>query len=594
MDAGGGGTTEPASCNECFGGSTSQGGSCSGSVAACFNDDACGALADCINGCSTQACVQSCGDANPGGVAKYNAIFNCVCDTGCKTECKDDGKCQQAPPGEEDGCAQCQSDQCSAEISACINDPACNALNTCLGQPSCGDACVQSCADQYSSGIGKLNAAFACVEDRCATECGVETGTGGSGGSGQAGSGQAGSGTAGTGASGSGGFQPCAGLKCGDKCDACPPNADCAPTEPTYCDASGQCLVGEPKCAACKTADDCPLYDNGTSPYCVDGVCQYAPIDPCMFKQCGDTCSTCKPGMACPEVVETCNADGKCVTDIVECPGFKCQTDKECPVSDAPCEKCPDGTTACPESKCVEGKCEMTTPVCGGLECKTAQDCPQPKGPCKICPNDAQSCPTATCTKGVCGVDYLPPCAGVVSCDADDVKATQGCKDAFAYYWNGTSCQPLNGCGCEGPDCGNLSKTYDECKEKHLDCLITPVSCGPTQVKATDGCKKVLGYYWNGATCQMLNGCECVGQCDQVSPTYDECAKLHAPCTEPGPACAPQDIKGEGMCKKQLGFAWNGQYCDSITGCSCVGNDCAAMFTSEDSCKKKYGSCGAL
>ena len=34
--------------------------------------------------------------------------------------------------------------------------------------------------------------------------------------------------------------------------------------------------------------------------------------------------------------------------------------------------------------------------------------------------------------------------------------------------------------------------------------------------------------------------------------------------------CSAQDIKGKGPCAQVLGFAWDGNKCGSVSGCSCV------------------------
>ena len=91
----------PVDCDGCFEASTTGNGSCTGAVNACFNNATCSALVQCINGCTTQTCVNNCAQMHSGGVDLYNAIFECVCDVGCATECMDAPMCQGgggAPP----------------------------------------------------------------------------------------------------------------------------------------------------------------------------------------------------------------------------------------------------------------------------------------------------------------------------------------------------------------------------------------------------------------------------------------------------------------------------------------------------------------
>ena len=361
-----------------------------------------------------------------------------------------------------------------------------------------------------------------------------------------AGTGQAGTGTAGTspaaGSAGVGGYNPCAGLTCGTQCDPCPPNADCAPSDPFYCDAQGKCNATFPVCevTSCKADKDCPQYDNGTQGYCVNNQCVYVPLNPCQGKPCGAICTTCPPGQACPPVVEQCNAQGKCTTDAAVCdePPTMCQTDKDCPVDDG-CFLCNDGTLACPTATCAQGICVNKAGVCPA-ECTQPSDCPQPKGPCKVCPNDQQSCPTATCTNGQCNVEYLPACGGVSgACDPVKVTGTGNCKkpELLGYYWDGDSCEALTACQCAG-DCGQLTATAKECVSAHMGCTPVPAVCAAQQAEGTGMCKKLIGYKWNGSTCdETVVGCECVGKdCNSLYGSPGGCSQAHAVCT--ADACA--------------------------------------------------------
>jgi hypothetical protein len=86
-------------------------------------------------------------------------------------------------------------------------------------------------------------------------------------------------------------YVPCAGKKCGDSCQACPPNQPgCYETqELKYCDTSGSCVGFPPVCEA--------------------------PYVPCAGKKCGDSCQVCPPNQpGCYETQELkyCNASGTC------------------------------------------------------------------------------------------------------------------------------------------------------------------------------------------------------------------------------------------------------------------------------------------
>lgn len=197
----GGGGMSGQTCDQCFQAATSQGGSCSGAVDDCLNDQQCLGFVQCINDCQTQACVDQCGTDYPNGVDGYLAILACVCDTGCTTECADEPFCQGGG-NQECGftsdvpeCATCFEASCCAQGAACAADPACSDCLTGNADPSCIE--TNGLAAQF----------YQCLVQKCATECDVGTGgtggTGGAGGNGVGGAGGAGGG--GIGGDGAGG-----------------------------------------------------------------------------------------------------------------------------------------------------------------------------------------------------------------------------------------------------------------------------------------------------------------------------------------------------------------------------------------------------
>jgi hypothetical protein len=55
--------------------------------------------------------------------------------------------------------------------------------------------------------------------------------------------------------------------------------------------------------------------------------------------------------------------------------------------------------------------------------------------------------------------------------------------------------------------------------------------------------------------------------------------------------CAPMDAEAIGDCEPVLGVAWDGESCDVLVGCECVGADCGALFDSNDACEAAYADC---
>jgi MYXO-CTERM domain-containing protein len=83
----------PIDCDGCSAAATSGQGACMTAVNACLNDAACNALVQCFNNCTTNSCYQQCQQNNPGGVSKYIAIGDCICDSACTMECSGEPLC---------------------------------------------------------------------------------------------------------------------------------------------------------------------------------------------------------------------------------------------------------------------------------------------------------------------------------------------------------------------------------------------------------------------------------------------------------------------------------------------------------------------
>jgi hypothetical protein len=76
------------------------------------------------------------------------------------------------------------------------------------------------------------------------------------------------------------------------------------------------------------------------------------------------------------------------------------------------------------------------------------------------------------------------------------------------------------------------------------------------------------------------------------------CAVADAGTRDTGPAdtgsmCAAQDAQGVGACARFFGYAWNGSSCVGISGCSCSGAACSALYESPDACQAAYRTCTA-
>ena len=78
--------------------------------------------------------------------------------------------------------------------------------------------------------------------------------------------------------------------------------------------------------------------------------------------------------------------------------------------------------------------------------------------------------------------------------------------------------------------------------------------------------------------------------CDAVC---EICASSVADCPDVvcSPECAAMDARGEGPCLAFFGYAWNGNECVGLGGCTCEGDDCDQLFDSIEACDKAYEMC---
>ncbi len=177
-------------------------------------------------------------------------------------------------------------------------------------------------------------------------------------------------------------------------------------------------------------------------------------------------------------------------------------------------------------------------------------------------------------------------------CAPQDVAPVGGCEPELGWFWNGVECELLSACSCEGSDCDNLYASDGECKLAHESC-VGGNECEPDDAQAIGDCALPLGTAWSGDNCISLSGCECAGSdCEAVAMTSEqECWDAHALC-ELGDPCQADDAFGEGPCDAFFGFKWNGDACEGVSGCECVGLDCEFLDWDLALCEEAHAECG--
>src|SRR5262249_19893801 len=145
----------------------------------------------------------------------------------------------------------------------------------------------------------------------------------------------------------------------------------------------------------------------------------------------------------------------------------ECTDDAQCPVLDAMCTVCPDGTASCAQSRCVNGACSIDVKPCaapqtcgGGVSCEPGFECvDDPSDECAPERGDADC-------GGICVPQASPRgCGGTAGATCPPgFQCVAALKDM---------CVPQNGADCPGicqPVKGGEC-TSDE------DCPVLPVPC---------------------------------------------------------------------------------------------------------------------
>ena len=102
-------------------------------------------------------------------------------------------------------------------------------------------------------------------------------------------------------------------------------------------------------------------------------------------------------------------------------------------------------------------------------------------------------------------------------------------------------------------------------------------------------CDMFFGFAFDGNSCEPVSGCKCVGDdCDNLSPDPKGCGIQFADCLD---SCAADDAQGVGMCDMFFGFAWDGNACVGVSGCSCEGSDCDTLTFDKGACEKAHSKC---
>jgi hypothetical protein len=131
----------------------------------------------------------------------------------------------------------------------------------------------------------------------------------------------------------------------------------------------------------------------------------------------------------------------------------------------------------------------------------------------------------------------------------------------------GESCGSDSECGagyCDFPD--------DACGGGEVGVCGTPADVCPLDCPGVCGCDG--RFYCN----------TCLAHANSIDVTADDRS-----CR--ADSCRPMDARGMGACDLAFGFAWNGVRCATVSGCSCVGDECGALYDRSEACELAYDGC---
>jgi hypothetical protein len=150
---------------------------CCSLVALCSNNPDCLSLADCVDGCDTQACVNDCKTNFPNAVGDFDAMNQCL-DSNCGVDCGlvDAGTSTGQSCGRlvypSAACETCIEGGCCDQADMCSNDPDCSIYIQCLSLCASTDTkCIMDCQTLSPMGFAGATRLEQCVQDKCSTQC---------------------------------------------------------------------------------------------------------------------------------------------------------------------------------------------------------------------------------------------------------------------------------------------------------------------------------------------------------------------------------------------------------------------------------------
>jgi hypothetical protein len=242
--------------------------------------------------------------------------------------------------------------------------------------------------------------------------------------------------------------------------------------------------------------------------------------------------------------------------------GGECTDPGQCAVP-AVCQVCPNGGYSCAKADCINGKCQTVFEPCGSGgsgggggtgECTANTDCVQFGAPCQMCPDGSTACPKVECIGGKC-VGSFPGCSGT-ACDPSQCPVPPPNAKPCCISTSGPCCVDfLNGSGCVSPPNPGGCQTDFDCPVLASCKLCPDGSCAPVSAKCESGqCVTTYGTCGTTGSLQWYTTCgdpicRSPGSGGSTSgyPPCDPAAgqKVGGPCDKDGDICDPGSSCGE-------------------------------------------------
>ncbi len=334
------------------------------------------------------------------------------------------------------------------------------------------------------------------------------------------------------------GYEPCAGLSCGEVCTLCDPDGDelCQESlEPKECHPDGTC--------------------QGSGAECPDAMSDAGPAPaPDPFRDLPEDCRDLAVASENPECEGSAERCEQMQDDGSE-RSIRCWPTSE--VEDAErVADCAgrwlsalgaDATEVRGDDVLAQATWDQLQPVltsswlqcqaeCSDTSCDYCADLDE-----AACSRDAFCQPEQGKPLDTDDTCFLPPqFAGCLPGDRACDEAESTALDPDGACWHFSSI-----CNLEGFDYDVDDATG--CSDQLPDCAPQPQSgCEAMAVTDPGECAEVIGYAWLGASCEPLT-CTCEGEdCDDIFGTESECLTAWAGCDAELPICGEVGIYGEG------------------------------------------------